>query len=123
LGFHNMVDVLPHLKAGTLRALAVTSSKRTKILPDVPTIAESGLKGYAAEVWFGLFAPANTPKHIIDRLNLEISKILGDPEVRAQFDTFGTDISGIGPEPFGRYLKEEVTKWSDIVRRADVKPN
>lgn len=123
IGFQNMVDVLPHVRAGTLRALAVTSPQRSKIMPDVPTVAESGLPGYAAEVWFGVFAPANTPRPVVDRLHQEISRALSDEEIRTKLNSFGTEVSGIGPEPFARYVKEEVTKWSDIVRRADVKPN
>lgn len=123
LGFHNIVDVLPHVKAGTLRLLAVTSAKRTKALPDTPTIAESGVPGYAAEVWFGVFAPAQTPRPIVDRLNREIVAALAEPEIRTKFDAVGMDVVGSGPEAFARYLQEEVTKWSDIVRRADVKPN
>lgn len=123
LGFHNMLDVLPHIRAGTLRALAVTSPQRARAMPDTPTIAESGVPGYSAEVWFGVFAPAGTPRPIVARLHAEIQKALTDPEVKARIDAFGTDISGIGPGPFSQYLKEEVTKWSDIVRRADVKPN
>ncbi|MBP7564626.1 MAG: tripartite tricarboxylate transporter substrate binding protein [Burkholderiaceae bacterium] len=123
LGFHNMVDVLPHVKAGTLRALAVTSSKRARPLPDVPTIAESGVPGYMAEVWFGVFAPANTPRPIVDRLNRELVAALADPDIRAKFDAAGMSVVGNSPDEFARYVQEEVTKWSDIVRRADVKPN
>lgn len=123
MGFHNMVDVLPHIKAGTLRAIGVTSPQRSKTIPDVPAIAESGIPGYAAEVWFGLFAPANTPRPVVQRLHQEITKALGDSEVRAKLDSFGAAVSGMGPEPFAAYLKEEVNKWSDIVRRAGVKPN
>ena len=112
--------------AGELKdppVLRVTSPQRSKIMPDVPTVAESGLPGYSAEVWFGVFAPANTPRPVVDRLHQEISRALGDEEIRTKLNSFGTEVSGIGPEPFARYVKEEVTKWSDIVRRADVKPN
>ncbi len=123
LGFHNLVDVLPHVKAGTLRLLAVTSAKRTKALPDTPTIAESGVPGYQAEVWFGVFAPAQTPRPVVERLNREIVAALAEPDIRARFDAAGLDVVGSGPDAFARYLQEEVTKWSDIVRRADVKPN
>jgi tripartite-type tricarboxylate transporter receptor subunit TctC len=123
LGFHNLVDVLPHVKAGTLRLLAVTSAKRTKALPDAPTVAESGVPGYQAEVWFGVFAPAQTPRPVVERLHREFSAALAEPDIRAKFDAAGMDVVGSGPEVFGRYLQEEVTKWSDIVRRADVKPN
>jgi tripartite-type tricarboxylate transporter receptor subunit TctC len=123
LGFHNLVDVLPHVKAGTLRLLAVTSARRTRPLPDAPTIAEAGVPGYMAEVWFGVFAPANTPRPIVDRLHKEISAALAEPEIRGKFDAAGLDVVGSGPDAFARYLQDEVAKWSDIVRRADVKPN
>lgn len=123
LGFHNMVDVLPHVKAGTLRLLAVTSAKRTRALPDAPTIAESGVPGYQAEVWFGVFAPAQTPRPIVEHLHREFTLALAEPEVRAKFDAAGLEVVGSGPDDFSRYLQQEVTKWSDIVRRADVKLN
>ncbi|WP_036596382.1 tripartite tricarboxylate transporter substrate binding protein [Ottowia thiooxydans] len=123
LGFHNLVDVLPHVKAGTLRLLAVTSAQRSKALPETPTIAESGVPGYAAEVWFGIFAPAKTPRPIVDRLHREISAALSEPEIRARFDASGMEVVASGPDAFARYVQEEITKWSDIVRRADVKPN
>ena len=123
LGFHNLVDVLPHVKAGTLRLLAVTSARRTRPLPDAPTVAEAGVPGYMAEVWFGVFAPANTPRPIVDRLHKEISAALAEPEIRGKFDAAGLDVVGSGPDAFARYLQDEVANWSDIVRRADVKPN
>ena len=123
LGFHNLVDVLPHVKAGTLRLLAVTSAQRTKALPETPTIAESGVPGYMAEVWFGVFAPAKTPRPLVERLHREISAALAEPDIRARFDASGMDVVGSGPDAFARYVQEEITKWSDIVRRADVKPN
>ena len=123
LGFHNLVDVLPHVKAGTLRLLAVTSNRRTKPLPDTPTIAEAGVPGYQAEVWFGVFAPAGTPRPVVERLHRELSAALAEPDIRAKFDAAGLDIVGSGPDAFARYLQDEVAKWSDIVRRADVKPN
>ena len=123
LGFHNMPDVVPHLRSGGLRAIAVTAGKRAAALPDVPTIAESGVPGYAAEVWFGVFAPAGTPRQVLDRLHAEISRALTDPEIRGKLEALGNEVSGIGPEPFAAYVKTEVSRWADIVKKANVKPN
>lgn len=123
MGFHNMPDVVPHLKSGGLRAIAVTAAKRAATLPDVPTIAESGVPGYAAEVWFGVFAPAGTPRPIIERLHAEISRTLTDPEIKGRLDALGNEVSGIGTDAFAAYVKTEVTRWADIVAKAGVKPN
>lgn len=123
LGFHNMPDVVPHLKSGSLRAIAVTAATRAAALPDVPTIAESGVSGYAAEVWFGVFAPAGTPPPIVDRLHEEISNALTDPEIKGKLEALGNEVSGIGPVAFGAYVKTEVTRWADIAKKAGVKPN
>lgn len=123
LGFHNMPDVVPHLKSGALRAIAVTAARRVAALPDVPTIAESGVPGYAAEVWFGVFAPAATPRPVVDRLHDEISKALTDPEIRGRLQALGNEVSGIGPDAFNAYVRTEVTRWAEIVRKAGVTPN
>ena len=122
LGFHNMPDVVPHLKSGGLRAIAVTSAQRTAALPEIPTIAESGVPGYAAEVWFGVFAPAGTPRPVIDRLHSEISQTLTDPEIKGKLSALGNEVSGKGPDEFAAYVKTEVARWADIVTKAGVKP-
>ena len=123
LGFHNMPDVVPHLKTGGLRAIAVTAAKRAAALPNVPTIAESGVPGYAAEVWFGVFAPAGTPRPVVERLHAEISKALTDAEIKGKLEALGNEISGLGPDAFGAYVKTEVSRWAEIVKKAGVKPN
>ncbi|HYF18945.1 MAG TPA: tripartite tricarboxylate transporter substrate binding protein [Ramlibacter sp.] len=123
LGFHNMPDVIPHLKTGGLRAIAVTAAKRAAALPDVPTIAESGVPDYQAEVWFGVFAPAGTPRPVVDRLHAEISAALTDPEIRGKLEALGNEVSGIGPDAFAAYVRSEVTRWAAIVAKAGVKPN
>ncbi len=123
LGFHNMPDVVPHLKSGGLRAIAVTASKRAAALPEVPTIAEAGVPGYAAEVWFGVFAPAGTPRPVVDRLHAELSNALTDPEIKGKLDALGNEVSGIGPDAFAAYVKTEVTRWAEIVSKAGVKSN
>jgi tripartite-type tricarboxylate transporter receptor subunit TctC len=123
LGFHNMPDVLALVQSGRLRALGVTGARRAAVLPDVPTIAEQGVPGYAAEVWFGVFAPARTPAPVVARLHEEISKALQDPEIKARLDALGNEVSGMGPDEFAAYVRTEATRWADIVRRAGVQPN
>jgi tripartite-type tricarboxylate transporter receptor subunit TctC len=88
---------LPHIKAGTLRALAASSARRTSVAPDLPTVAESGLPGFETSVWFGLLAPAATPRDIIERLNKEVARAIGDGEVKKQFATQGIDAMAARP--------------------------
>lgn len=123
LGFHNMPDMLPLVRGGQLRALAVTGDRRAAVLPDVPTIAEAGLPGYSAQVWFGVFAPAATPRPVVERLHAEISRALGDEEIRRRLDALGNEVSGMGPDEFARFVEGEVTRWADVVRRAGVQIN
>lgn len=123
LGFHNMPDVLPLAGSGRLRALAVTGDHRAAVMPELPTIAESGVPGYSAQVWFGVFAPAGTPRPIVERLHVEISRALTDPEIKGRLDALGNEVSGLGPDEFARFVEAEVTRWADIARRAGVKPN
>jgi tripartite-type tricarboxylate transporter receptor subunit TctC len=123
VGFHNMPDVLPHVKSGGLRAIAVTAPRRAAAMPDVPTMIEAGVPGYEAQVWFGVFAPAGTPRPVVDRLHAEISKALADPEIRGKLEALGNEVSGIGPDAFAAYVRTEVGRWAAIVTKAGVKPN
>jgi tripartite-type tricarboxylate transporter receptor subunit TctC len=107
---------LPHIKAGTLRALAASSARRTSVAPDLPTVAESGLPGFETSVWFGLLAPAATPRDIIERLNKEVARAIGDGEVKKQFATQGIDAMGGTPEHFATYIREETAKWARVVQ-------
>jgi len=116
LMFDNMPSSLPHAKAGKLRALAVTSLKRSPALPDVPTMDESGLKGFDATSWFGLLAPAGTPKDIIAKLNAASVKALATPEMRERLAAQGADPIGNSPEQFSVFIKAEIDKWAKIVR-------
>jgi tripartite-type tricarboxylate transporter receptor subunit TctC len=113
--------LLPYVKAGKLRALAVTSARRVAVLPQVPTIAESGLPGYEYEAWTGICAPAGTPKEIIARLNAELVKILRTVEAREWFATQGVRPVGDTPEEFAAYIKAEHAKWGAIIRAAGIK--
>ena len=105
-----------HIKAGKLRPLAVTGSKRSPQLPDVPTMAEAGVPGYEAYVWLGLMAPKATPQSIITRLNREVVAALATPEVRAYMATAGIEIVGSTPAEFGVFFRAERDQWAKVVR-------
>ncbi|WP_447920752.1 Bug family tripartite tricarboxylate transporter substrate binding protein [Achromobacter aegrifaciens] len=119
--FDNMPSALQLVKAGKLRALAITSTARSPQLPDVPTMAEAGLPGYEIAGWFGVLAPAATPKPIIERLNKELLAVLAMPEVRDQIGAMGGIISAEGPANFGRYIAAETDKWGALVSKAQIK--
>jgi tripartite-type tricarboxylate transporter receptor subunit TctC len=116
LMFDNMPSMLPHVKAGKLRALAVTSSKRSPAMPDLPTIAEAGVAGYEASSWFGVLAPAGTPSAIVTKLNGEIVRILGLPEIKERLSSQGAEPVGNSPEQFAAYITAEMTKWGNVVK-------
>ena len=121
--FDNPPTVLSQIKAGSLRALAVTSSQRLAQLPDVPTMAEAGLPGFEASSWFALVAPARTPQPVIDRLYAETAKALQNPEMQARFAALGARLVGNRPEDFARFIVAERTKWDTIIKQAGIKLN
>ena len=112
---------LSQIKGGKLRAIAVTGVKRAAELPKVPTIAESGYKGFDATTWFGLLTPAKTPPEIIKRLNAEVNKVLKEPEVRAKLASEGGDALGGSPEDFAKLLKADVGRWGKVVKDSGAK--
>jgi tripartite-type tricarboxylate transporter receptor subunit TctC len=112
---------LPHIKAGTLRALASSGAQRTASAPELPTIAEAGLPGFETTVWFGLLAPANTPRDIVERLNKEVARALNDANVKKQFATQGIDAMGGTPEQFAAYIRDETAKWARVVQASGAK--
>ena len=118
LMFDNLPSSFAQIKAGKLRALAVTSASRSPSLPDVPTIAESGLPGYEATSWFGLLAPAGTPPAIVKALDEQVVAVLADPAVRAQIDEQGAVPHPESPEDFGRFIRAEIAKWARIVKES-----
>ena len=116
--FDNMPSAIPHVKAGKLRALAVTTAKRSPALPDVPTIAEAGVPGYEATSWFGLLAPAGTPAPVVAKLNASILKALADPEVKKKLAEQGAEPHGEKPEQFAAFIESETLKWGKVVKES-----
>jgi tripartite-type tricarboxylate transporter receptor subunit TctC len=119
--FDNLPNALPHVKAGKLRALAVTTAARSPLAPLLPTLAEAGVPGYDVEVWFGIVAPARTPKDVIAKLNTEINRVLALPEVRGRFAEQGVRVIGGPPERLGAHLQKEMAKWAQVVKVAGVR--
>ena len=117
----NMPPMLAHVKAGRLRALAVTTAKRYPGLTDVPTVAESGLAGYETVAWFGLFAPAGTPKDIVARLNREVNTIIAQPELRERLLGIGMEPSPGTPEDFAARQSADIAKWRKVVADSGAK--
>jgi tripartite-type tricarboxylate transporter receptor subunit TctC len=119
--FDNMPSGLPHVKAGKLRALGVTSAKRSAAAPEIPTIAESGVPGYEVDSWFGILAPAGTPREIVNKLNVEIVKILRMPEVKQRLAEQGAEPVGNTPEQFAEHIRKETIKWARVVKASGAK--
>jgi tripartite-type tricarboxylate transporter receptor subunit TctC len=122
LVFSNAVSVVPQMKAGKVRALAVTTVNRSALLPDLPTIAEAGLTGYEANNWFGVLVPAKTPRVIVTQLNREIVSILNAPDVKESLFRQGFEPSPSTPEAFGAYIKSESVKWAKVVKESGATP-
>ena len=114
--FDSAIAILPQIKAGKVRAIAITSAKRSAILPDVPTFNEAGLKGFESYAWYGFFAPAKTPKEIITKLNTEALKVMKQPEWQKILAETGSENVGESPEQFGEFMKAEATKWAKVVK-------
>ena len=119
--FGTLVAILPHIKAGRLRALAVTGRNRSALLPEVPTLAESGLPGYEAGSWYGILAPAGTPGAIVARLNAEINNAIRQPEVRERLAAEGAEVLGGTPGDFASHLKAELSRMGKLMREAGIR--
>ena len=114
-------SIMPHVRAGKLRAIAVTSAKRSLALPELQTVAENGVPGYEVTSWSGILVPAGTPAEIIRRLNSEFNKIISVPEMKARMLEFGHEAVGGAPEDFGEQIRKEIAKWAPVVKAAGVK--
>jgi tripartite-type tricarboxylate transporter receptor subunit TctC len=120
--FDNLPSALPHIKSGRLKALAVTSRTRSPALPNVPTVEEAaGLKGFDASSWFGLFAPAGTPRPIVDKVQADVARALSQPEVRERFVGQGADPGGNTPDQFAAFIRAETDKWTRVVKFSNAK--
>jgi tripartite-type tricarboxylate transporter receptor subunit TctC len=119
--FVNLTPAIGHIRAGKIRLIAVTTARRWPALPDAPTVAESGIEGFETVAWFGLVAPAATPRTVIERLHAELVKALALPEVRARIVATGSEVVGNSPEEFARRIASDVDKWKKVAAAADIK--
>lgn len=118
--FDSLLPLQPHIKAGKVRALGVTSAKRIEIAPDLPALAET-IPGFESSAWFGILAPASTPRELVARLNAEFLKVLRTPEVKQKLTKQGFIVVGNAPEEYGAFLKSEMDKWSKVIQAAGIK--
>ena len=117
----SLPSVAGQMKSGRLRAVGVTSAKRTSFMPNLPTISESGVPGYEATLWWGIFAPSKTPKPVVDRLNSEIHKAMASPEMKKMFSEFGAEPAPMTPEAFTAFVRKEIDRWTKVVKAANIK--
>jgi tripartite-type tricarboxylate transporter receptor subunit TctC len=114
--------IAPHLKAGKVKGLAVTGRERSSVLPELPTMIEAGLPNYQAGTWYGVLAPAGTPPAVVSRLNAELQKIVGSPDIKAQFAVQGIEPAGGTPEQFGALIRDDSARWGRLIKAANIKP-
>ena len=120
VSFQLLPNVIGQIKAGNVKPLAVASNKRLAALPNVPTAAEAGVKGYESAAWFAIVAPKGTPKAVVDRLNKDIAKASADPNVRARFIELGAEPQASSPEELQRYINSEIKKWTEIIKKGGI---
>jgi tripartite-type tricarboxylate transporter receptor subunit TctC len=118
----DLSTMMPLVKSGRLRALGVTSAKRSSVVPELPTIAESGVPGFEASGWFGILVPAATPPEIVTRLNAVIVKGIATADTREKLASLGGDVVGGTPAEFAAYMREELAKWGKVIRTIGLKP-
>jgi tripartite-type tricarboxylate transporter receptor subunit TctC len=119
--FGSIPPSVEHIRAGKLRALAVTTATRSEALPDIPTVSDF-VPGYEASAWYGIGAPRNTPAEIVDKLNKEINAALADPKIKARLADLGGTVLGGSPADFGKLIADETEKWGKVIRTANLKP-
>ena len=122
LVFATAASAVPHLKSGRVKGIAVTTAKRSALMPELPTVAEAGVAGFEANNWYGLVVPAKTPRPIIDRLNAEVTKVLNMPDVKTTLFNQGLDPAPGTPEQFGAYIRSERAKWAKVIKASGAKP-
>jgi tripartite-type tricarboxylate transporter receptor subunit TctC len=122
VAFDNTPNVLPHVKAGAMRAIGISSTTRSALTPDVPTVAEAGVPGYEVGVWFGIVGPARMPADVVAKLNGELNRMLGMPDVKQKFADQGVEPAGGTPERFAAHIKGQIEKWATVVKDANIKP-
>ena len=119
--FDNVPNVLPHIKAGKMKAIAVSGVQRSALLLAVPTVAESGVPGYEVNVWFGMQLPAGTPKPIVDKINRDIVQLLKEPDVISRFRDQGVEVVASSPAEFSQLVQKEVVKWTQLIKDANIR--
>jgi tripartite-type tricarboxylate transporter receptor subunit TctC len=119
--FDNVPNVIQHVRAGKMKALGVSTAKRSALAPEVPSLNEAGVPGYDLSVWFGVLAPAGTPREIVQRLNTEIVRILQSPEVKERFLKQGVDVQTSTPEQFDAFVRSEVARWAKVIKDAGIR--
>jgi len=117
----SLIQVVPHIKSGRLRVLGTSGTRRSAVLPDVPTIAESGVPGYEAHNWWGILAPAGTPAPVIEKLHKDLTSVLSSRETEKRFETEGAEVVRMTPAEFGRFISAELVKWSRVAREVGIK--
>jgi tripartite-type tricarboxylate transporter receptor subunit TctC len=120
--FATAASAIPHIKAGKIHALAVTTLNRSKLVPDLPTVADAGVPGFEANNWYGIVVPAKTPRPIVDRLNKEFVAVLNMPDVKDVLFRQGLDAHPSTPEQFGKYIQAETVKWAKVIKASGAKP-
>ena len=117
----SLIQMIPHVDSKRLKLLGIGGTKRSKLYPNTPTIAEAGVPGYDSSNWWGLLAPAKTPPAIVNRLRAETTKILAQPDLQKKFEGQGAETVKMTPDEFGRFIKMEMTKWGRVVKEANIK--
>jgi tripartite-type tricarboxylate transporter receptor subunit TctC len=121
LMFDNLPTAIPHVKSGKLRALAVSTAKRSAFAPELPTMAESGLDGFDLATWFAFFAPAATPRELVEKISADMRRVLAQPETKERLTAIGVDVAGTTPEELAQFHRAELTKWAKIVKDSGAK--
>ncbi len=121
--FHNAQPLLPHVKAGTLRPIAITSAKRSPTLPDIPTMIEQGVAGFEITAWFGVMAPGTTPQPVVQKISLDVQRVVAMPEIRDRILADASEPIGNRPEEYASFIRSEITKWRGVIKQANMKPD